>query len=371
MTHPPDGPSRGLPEEVSVAWLGDVLWLHRRRIVLVTLAVTVLFAGILLMLSNTYTSRASILPTTQQSQLSELKSLMGLPSIEAGIEGTSELYPEILRSRRIKDAVLQTPYTFVEDGETRQQTFQEYAGESDPEPLYRALDRALSIDVNNKTGVIHLALETDAPDFSRVVLTQYLTELENVTRLKRNSKAADNARYLSEQLVLQTGELEVAEDSLEAFRLANRNWSHSSSPEIVKNDQRLRRQVELKGTTVSYLSQEYEAAKFEAQKNTPILRVLDEPSLPSRKSGPYRTLILASIVLLTLLVSSGSAIVYEALLRDPAMRAVLARRSQRGPLEGGRLLRLLRPGTRNLPVPAESAERCTGSESHEQESRRS
>ena len=369
MTLPPDGPIRRLPNEVSVAWLEGVLWLHRRRIGLAVLGATVVFAGILLLLPNTYTSRASILPTTQQSQLSEIKSLMGIPSIEAGIEATSELYPEILRSRRVKDAVLHTVYTFDHDEEVRQMSLQEYVGESDPELLYRALDQALTIDVDNKTGLIRLALETKYADLSRNVLSQYLTELENITRLKRNSKAADNARYLSEQLMLQTKELEMAEDSLEAFRMANRNWNQTSSPEIVKNDQRLRRQVELKGTTVLYLSQEYEAAKFEAQKNTPILRVLDEPSLPSRKSGPFRTLILASIVCLTFLLASGTAVVYEAIMREPGSHEIvgrIGRASLHAPSMPSRLLRFIRPATK---VP--SGPPTEGVDQNEPESRRS
>lgn len=303
------------------------------------------FAVILLLLPNTYTSRASILPSTQQTQISELKSLMGLPSLEAGIEGTSELYPEILRSRRIKDALLQASYTFEQDEEQKQISLQEYFGETDPALLYRSLDRILGVDVDNKTGMIHLALETEAPDLSRKVLSQYLTELENINRLKRNSKAADNARYLSEQLVVQTKELETAEDSLESFRLANRNWSQTSSPEIVKTDLRLRRQVEQKNTTVLYLSQEYEAAKFEAQKNTPILRVLDEPSLPSRKSGPFRTVILASIALLTLLVACGTAIAYEAWVLErgnQGLRADFGSPRERASSNRWGLLRLLK-----------------------------
>lgn len=346
MTLPPDGPPFERPREISISWLSSVLWAYRRRIAYAVGGVSAACAVVLLFLPNQYTSRASILPSTQQSQISELKSLMGLPSLEAGLEGTSELYPEILRSRRIKDAVLALGYAYTDDGEQKQTSLQEYFDQTDAALLYRSLDGILGIDVDNKTGVIHLSLETKAPDLSRVVLAQYLTELENVNRLKRNSKAADNARYLSEQLVVQTHELEAAEDSLESFRLSNRNWSQTSSPEIVKNDQRLRRQVELKNTTVLYLSQEYEAAKFEAQKNTPIIRVLDEPSLPTRKSGPFRTLILLSLTLLTFFVASGAAIVYEAWILERGQGNGTTMR-ERGAAHRWPLLRLVKRSGRS------------------------
>ena len=358
MTGTPDREPTPRPHEISVLWLGRALWTHRRPIAYAVGGVSVAFAVILLLVPNTYTSRASILPATQQSQISELKSLVGLPSLEAGLEGTSELYPEILRSRRIKDAVLSVGYSYDDDGEQKHVTLQEYFDKSEPELLYRALDGSLRVDVKNKTGVIHLGLETKNPDLSRRVLTQYLAELENINRLKRNSKAADNARYLSEQLALQTRELELAEDSLESFRLANRNWSHSSSPEIVKNDQRLRRQVELKGTTVSYLAQEYEAAKFEAQKNTPILKILDEPSLPTRKSGPFRTMLVLAIALLTFLLASGTAVVYEAYLRDRMDAPGTSNARVRDRLQQIRLLRFIkRPATSGKHTSEEVAPR--------------
>jgi hypothetical protein len=36
------------------------------------------------------------------------------------------------------------------------------------------------------------------------------------------------------------------------------------------------------------LAQQYEMAKLETQKDIPIVRILDAPSLPTMKSGPFR-----------------------------------------------------------------------------------
>jgi len=46
------------------------------------------------------------------------------------------------------------------------------------------------------------------------------------------------------------------------------------------------------------LSQEHEAAKLKVQMDIPIVKVLDEPSLPIVKSGPHRLLILIVVGLL-------------------------------------------------------------------------
>ena len=41
-------------------------------------------------------------------------------------------------------------------------------------------------------------------------------------------------------------------------------------------------------TTMVLLQQQYEMAKLQAQKDVPIVRILDSPSAPTLKSGPYR-----------------------------------------------------------------------------------
>ena len=53
----------------------------------------------------------------------------------------------------------------------------------------------------------------------------------------------------------------------------------------------LKRDVEIKKQKYVYLSQEYQIANLDVQKDMPIVRILDAPSLPLLKSGPKRRLI--------------------------------------------------------------------------------
>ena len=48
------------------------------------------------------------------------------------------------------------------------------------------------------------------------------------------------------------------------------------------------RDIKVKSKTYLTLQQEYELAKLNAQKDIPIVRVLDRPSFPTVKSGPKR-----------------------------------------------------------------------------------
>jgi uncharacterized protein involved in exopolysaccharide biosynthesis len=84
--------------------------------------------------------------------------------------------------------------------------------------------------------------------------------------------------------------LTEAEDSLSSYQSRNRSWAGSTDPVILKEVGRLRREVEIKVQTLAYLTQEFEAAKLDAQKDVPVVRILDYASLPTLKSGPHRTI---------------------------------------------------------------------------------
>jgi len=67
---------------------------------------------------------------------------------------------------------------------------------------------------------------------------------------------------------------------------------------------RLQREVDVKSATYAMLAREHEMAKLDVQKDIPIVRLLDPPSLPTMKSGPFRRnlILLSGIVALLLAV---------------------------------------------------------------------
>ena len=113
--------------------------------------------------------------------------------------------------------------------------------------------------------------------------------LERYLRFTRRSQARENETYLADQRITRGDDLRRAEDSLQQFMNVNRNWSTSSDPRLQTELARLKRDVELHAQTYLLLSQQLELARLEVQKDIPIVRVLDEPTLPTQKSGPRRT----------------------------------------------------------------------------------
>jgi len=267
----------------------------------------------LLLLPNKYTSTASILPGASTDKINDLKSLVGIGISSIDYDNPTALFPSILESRHVANNVLSGKYSFKLNGRLITLTLQEYFGESDFDKLILQLADISSFNTDKNTNVIQLAVETTYPALSQAIVAKYIIELENYNLYKRSSKAKEKEVYLAKQLSVFKEELSAAEDERERFQAENSNWRISSNSKIIKTLSRLEREVEIKSNIYLFLTQEYERAKFETQKDVPIIQILDNPSLPTQKSGPHRTMILLLILVISLFLVVLMIVMYEAL----------------------------------------------------------
>jgi uncharacterized protein involved in exopolysaccharide biosynthesis len=181
-------------------------------------------------------------------------------------------------------------YRFVHRGENMSLNLSEYLGTSDPHKRRAGLSAMTVIAMDKKTGVIDVSVETTYPAFSQALLQEYLVQLEDFNHFKRRSHAGDRVDYLARELAQRKRGLAEAEDSLAAYQSRHRNWSVSTDPDILKETSRLQREVTTRAAAYGFLTKEFEAAKLDVQKDMPIIRVLDNASLPTQKHGPRRAL---------------------------------------------------------------------------------
>ena len=286
--------------------------IKQANFIIYSICIVIVFTIVLLLLlPNKYTSTASILPSGSPDQLSDFKSLAGLGTISNLNENPSALFPAILKSLHIAKALLSEKYSFHVDGLIKTLTLQEYFDEYDFDELVLKLADISSFVTDKKTNVIHLAVETKYSALSQALVAKYLFELENYNLYKRRSKANENEVYLAKQLGVIKEELSVAEDELERFQAANSNWRISSNSEIIRALSRLDRSVQIKSSVFLFLTQEFERAKFDAQKDVPIIQILDSPSLPTQLSSPRRTMILLLTIIISSFLIIFMVIIYE------------------------------------------------------------
>lgn len=308
--------SKNLSDDFQLNFLEAIKIILKRRslIGIVVLSITLLTGVCIFLMPNFYTSHATILPSGNGENKSGAKQMMGFLGINAVQDDNSSLlYPTILASNCIKDGLMKKKFTFFDDSIEKTVTLQEYFKETNPDKLKGELDDVTSISFDEETGVIMASIETKYPTLSQAILEQYLQELESFNIHKRTSSAKNSVKFLTNEVENKKKELRQAENDLEAFQKANSNWAYSSDPALLKELNRLKQDIEIKLKTYYYLNNELESARIDAQKDVPVVVVLDKPSLPVEKSGPFRIKTILISMVFSFILMSFIVVVYETL----------------------------------------------------------
>jgi uncharacterized protein involved in exopolysaccharide biosynthesis len=291
--------------ELNLFELGQLLIRERKWIFRIVIPVVLLVAVKMFLTPNVYKSHAVILPSGLPDKMGALEELVGISGVSGMLsENSSVYYPLILQSNLIRDSVLSQVYDITFKGKRKRVILSEYFGQEDPNRLRKYLGDITEVSSNKRTKEIHISVETKYPELSQAILAEYLEQLEKYNRFTRKSSAKENQRYLEKRLVVARRELAQAEEALREFREKNSNWANTTNAVILRDLQRLQRDVEIKTKTYTFLEQQLEMAKFEAQKDVPIVRILDQPSLPTIKSGPKRiiTIFFAGVIAFAIVV---------------------------------------------------------------------
>jgi len=291
--------------EIDLMALSRLIVSKRRWVIGVVSVIMIAAAVIMFTTPNRYTSRATILPSGKTNDFSSLKAMVSLGGgFIPSDENSSVLFPLILESDHVKNAVLARRYNFAFESETMDISLSEYFNGDNPDKLRLALASITDVSSDTRTGEITVSVETKYPALSQAIVQEYLNQLEAYNLHKRRSSGKEQQVYLERQLADVVVELEAAEDRLEEFRKINSNWSGTTNPEILTELARLNRDVTIHSTTHMFLQQQYEMANLQAQKDVPIIRILDQPSVPTVKSGPFRmiTIALAGMISLVLVI---------------------------------------------------------------------
>ncbi|MFQ5607084.1 MAG: GNVR domain-containing protein [Candidatus Zixiibacteriota bacterium] len=294
-----------------------VLFRHRRWLALAVLSAGALTAAVTLFIPNKYTATARLLPSGGSDQLSALAGITGLPMLDlaGGLgskESSSELFPAILSSDRLQNAVLTHRYRFSADGEELEMSLLDYFGERNLDKARLEVSRITSISSEYKTGVITLSVTTKRPELSAAVAQFYIDQLDLFNRTQRVTRATEYEKFLALRLSETRAELGKAENSLAEFQAINRDWAFSSDPDLQKQMLRLKRDLTIKTEIYALVTQQYEVAHSEAQKNTPVVQALDDPAPPLVKSAPKRTLITLAAMVAAGLFGIGLVFLREA-----------------------------------------------------------
>jgi uncharacterized protein involved in exopolysaccharide biosynthesis len=171
-----------------------------------------------------------------------------------------------------------------------------------------------SAKVDAKTGVITLQAELPDADLSASVVSRMVALLNEFNQRTRNLRARERRRFTEGRTADAQRDLTSAEDAMRAFLVRNRSFENS--PQLVFENQRLDRQVQIRQDVYQTLRREYEVARIDEVNNTPVLTVVDAPTPPAKPSSPRRVRMTLVALVLGLLVGATYAFVREYVSRS-------------------------------------------------------
>lgn len=268
-------------------------------------------ALIVLFIPNRYTSTARILPGESPSgglgSLSALAATAGLSL--PGADSSDAAYVDILDSRSLREALLQTRFQFPERAwrfgtpQPKDETLQTYLDQPDLDRAVAALAEHVTVTRDLKTRLLTVSVETRSPELSQAAVRRLVALLDDFVTAKARTRGSEKAAFAEARLKDARAELDRAQAAFQRFLDGNRNYALSADPAVKLEGARLENEYRLQQQLVATLATNREQAMLEARNDMPILNILDPGNLPIDKSGPART---PMVLFILLLVTAGS-----------------------------------------------------------------
>lgn len=278
-------PERG---GTSFAWILAVVLIRRRFILAFALLGFLIALVAALLKASTYTASFSFIPQSGQDQSrSGLASLAGQFGISVG--GSSQppqLYADLLETREILAPIARDSFG-VAPGGGRRVPLAEFFGVrgSDLRVVHEMTVRMLRTRVvaasaaTRTTGVVDVTVKTKSPQVSFEIANRLLDGLNRFNLATRRSQAGEERRFTEGRLEAAKATLRSTEDALQYFLSGNRQLANS--PQLSFRRDRLQREVSLQQQVVMGLAQQYEDARIREVRDTPVITLIDKPTLPA------------------------------------------------------------------------------------------
>jgi uncharacterized protein involved in exopolysaccharide biosynthesis len=278
-----------------------------------TLAVTgaVVGAGTVLVLPSRYRAKAAFQaenPPNETPLGGGIAGLLGSQLASLPLGGAMQNRPQLLAELLVTDAVLRhvVHATFPWEGQP-QTLISIYGFASKPRPELRdylaikKLHRAVSVDVDVRTGIVRFEVEAYTPDLALAVAETTLAALNEANVALRQRRGSAERGFTAQRSADARQLLAAAESTLALFNQTNRNLQTSATLQL--EQARLRRNVDIAQQLFLQLQLQEEQAALQELRNTPTISVIDPPVLPARRSWPNRPLGVVTGLLIGLLVA--------------------------------------------------------------------
>ena len=299
----------------SVQFLRPILlkaWDSRTLLLRINAAVLVLTVILLYFVVRPwYTCTVSILPDYGANASAAGSAISGLASLVTGGTGTpAEIYQSILSSETVmqpvltekrktkafKDSVSLIDYLDITD-----------PGTSLPKDVrnrlrflatYKKMENDYIVtNIDPVSKILTVSVTLPESKLAADVVNDIAQSLEAYVQTKRQSNAGSQRIYLQRRLVQVSDSLRMFEEELRIFQTENRTVTQS--PELLLEQGRLSRNVELMQGVYEQLFQQLELVKVQEIQDSPIINIQELAQDPVVITGPKRLLIMLIVLILS------------------------------------------------------------------------
>jgi uncharacterized protein involved in exopolysaccharide biosynthesis len=188
------------------------------------------------------------------------------------------------------------------------------------------MGKALSPTFDLKTNLVTLAVRLRWPELAAAVANRTIDLVDAFNHEQRVSRARSKRVFVQSRLDSAKIELQNAEERQRFFYDQNRQWRQS--PQLVFEEGRVRRNVDVATDLFLTLQRQFETARLDEFNDAAVITVVD-PAVPPRKAQwPRYWLLLASSLfiggILGVLVAGSAAIMDDWRGRNPATATAIS-----------------------------------------------
>jgi hypothetical protein len=282
------GPIDDEQSEFSLLTFGTMLLRNRRKIFRCIFAGAVLMGLSVVAKPALYKASASFVPQGQDAGRSGLASLAGQlgVAIPTGNQSQStDFYMQLMKSRVVLRKIVLDTIVVAEIGGQRTTLLDVFkidapTRKAREERGVQALQQVVVPSVTRTTGVVEVSATTEWPSVSLQIVTALVNGVGEFNQRTRQGQATEERRFVEGRLAVASTDLRQAEDRLEQFMLTNRMAGASIS--LTLDQQRLQRDVDMKQQMFSALMQGYDDVRIREVRDTPVITIIDPPTVPSQ-----------------------------------------------------------------------------------------
>ena len=250
-----------------------------------------------------YEARASFVP--EQTKPRNLPAGLGALAAQFGfdvngsVDRSPQFYRDLVLTTGLLSEILDSSVT-VRPGEPatvgRLFLASEDTSRAGLDRVLRRLRRHIGAEADPRTSVVTITVTAPSPLAAETIAGLLIRHVQQFNVVSRQLQARRTRIFLETRVADALQGLHDAEDQLRHFYEQNRRYS--DSPQLVFEETRLKRQVDLRQDLYTTLSKQLESTRIDEVNDTPNITVIDPPFASSRPTGPgILTLAVLSVLL--------------------------------------------------------------------------